>query len=430
MKKVLIVTYYWPPAGGIGVLRCLKIAKYLRNFGWEPIIYTVKNPSYPFEDLSNKKDIPKNLEIISQPIIEFENIFKKATKKENQSINNVVFSSEKKSLFIKLSLWIRANFFIPDAKSLWIKPSIKYLTKYLKNNNIDAIFSDGPPHTNTVIAQKISAKFNIPWLSDYQDPWTQVDYYKKFPLSKIADKKHKKLEQLSLKTASKIVSASPSFSLGLEKLGAKNTGVIYYGYDEDDFENIKINLDKKFTLVHAGIISSDRLPTKLLIVLSELIKENKKFKSNFCLKLIGSIDEEVLKIIKNYIPKDNLNLVGIISRSEVLKQISNAQVLLNLVNKINSKGRIPGKIYEYFRTKRPILSIGDTKGDVAKLIQETKSGQCFDYNNSLELKNHITNLLEKFLTNNLNFKTGKIEHLSNYNQTKKVAKYLDEIIKI
>lgn len=427
-KKVLIITYYWPPAGGIVVLRCLKIAKYLRDFGWEPIIFTAENPYYTYVDYTNEKDIPKGIEIIKQKGFELEGIFKKIAKKDGQSINNVVFSAGKKSWFVRLGIWVRANFFIPDAKALWIRPSVHKLSKYLQENKVDAIFSDGPPHTNTFIAQRIAEKFNIPWLSDYQDPWTQVDYYQKFNFTKWADKKHKRLEQKALKTARKVVSASPSFSKGLEELGAKNTGVIYYGYDEDDFKDIHPNLDKKFTMVHAGILAGDRLPENLLQAVKELTEENKVFKDDFRLKLIGSVEDGTLEIIKQSIPADNLDLAGIIPRKEVLQQICNAQVLLNLVNKINSKGRIPGKIYEYFRARRPIISLGDTEGDVAKLIEETKSGACFEYTNKQDLKKHILQLFNAYKENKLEATKGDISEFSNRNQTQKVAGYLDEII--
>lgn len=427
MKKVLIITYYWPPAGGIGVLRCLKITKYLRNFGYEPVIYTVENPNYPFEDHSNFKDIPEGLEVIRGPIKEYEKVFKKITKKEKQSVNNIVFGTGKKSAFVKLSMWVRANFFIPDAKSNWIKPSIKVLSKYLAENKIDAIFSDGPPHTNTVIAQKIVEKFQIPWLSDYQDPWTQVDYYQKFPFTKRADKKHRQLEQLAFKFASKIVSASPSFSEDLEKIGAKNTGVIYYGYDEDDFKHIKVLPDEKFTLIHAGILSGDRLPENLIKVLAEIIDEDEDFKNSFQLKLLGSVEDETLRRIKLVLNKKNILLTGQVDRPEVLQQLMNTQLLLILVNKENSRGRIPGKIYEYFRARRPIISIGDTVGDVAVLIKETQSGKCFEYEETETLKQHIIEQFELFKNGKLVATKGEIEQFSNYNQTKKVAEYLDLI---
>ncbi len=427
MKKVLIVTYFWPPAGGIGVLRCLKIAKYLRAFDWEPVIFTVKDPYYPFIDEGNNKDIPENIEVIREKAFDVEKVFKKIIKKEKQSINNVVFSAGKTSPLIKFGLWLRGNYFIPDAKYKWIKPSVKRLSTYLEDNKIDAIFSDGPPHTNTVIAQIISSKYKIPWLSDYQDPWTQVDYYSKFPLSKRADRKHKELERKAVITADKIVSASPSFSKGLEELGAKNTSVIYYGYDEDDFKDIVPQLDSKFTIIHAGILSADRLPENLLNVLRDLSNENKLFKSKLQLKLIGSVDEDTLNKIKKVIPKENLLCTGLIPRSEVLQLISNTQLLLNLVNKENSKGRIPGKIYEYFRVRRPIISIGNKEGDVAELILKTDSGVCFEYEEYETLKKHIKRCFLMYLKGELLPTKGDITEYSNYNQTKKIAKFLNKI---
>lgn len=428
MKRVLIITYYWPPAGGIGVLRCLKIAKYLREFGYEPVIYTVKNPNYAFEDKTNFKDIPEGIEVVRGGIVEFERFFKKIIKKEKQSVNNIVFGPGKKGAIVRLGMWIRANFFIPDAKSRWIKPSVKILSKYLKEKPVDAIFSDGPPHTNTVIAQKLVQKLNIPWLSDYQDPWTQVDYYEKFALSRRADAKHKKMEQLAFKYASKIVSASPSFSADLEKIGAKNTGVIYYGYDEDDFRDLKAVPDKKFSLIHAGILSGDRLPLNLVQVLAEICEENSAFKNNFELKLLGSVEDETLKTIRSILSSDNIVITGQLERPEVLQQLFNAQLLLILINKGNSKGRIPGKIYEYFRVRRPIIAIGDTDGDVADLIKETESGKCFEYEEKEALKKHLLALFELYQNNELNATMGEIKRFSNYNQTKEVAHILDGII--
>ncbi|UKN02785.1 glycosyl transferase family 1 [Paracrocinitomix mangrovi] len=428
MKKVLIITYYWPPAGGIGVLRCLKIAKYLRSFGYEPVIYTVKNPSYPFEDQSNFKDIPENIEVIRGAVVEFEAVFKKLIRRQKQSVNNIVFGPEKQNWFVKLAMWVRANYFIPDAKSRWIKPSVKILSKYLEENKIDAIFSDGPPHTNTVIACEIAKKFGIPWLSDYQDPWTQVDYYSKFPLSKKADKKQKALEQEAFKYADKIVSASPSFSAGLEDIGAKNTDVLYYGYDEDDFKDLVPVPDKEFTLVHAGILAGDRYPENLVKVVGELIKKKESFRQHFRLKLMGSVEETTLNKIKEFIPEENLILTGHVSRERVLQELINSHILLILVNKENSKGRIPGKLYEYFRAQRPILLIGDMEGDAAELINITNSGTCFEYEEADKLKIQLDQMFTNFENGVDSYTGGNFEQFSNFNQTKKVADWLDTIL--
>ena len=194
MKKVLIITYYWPPEGGIGVLRCLKIAKYLRQHGWEPIIYTADKKDYDHKDESNFKDIPADLKIIKGKIWEPYGIYKLLRgKKRTEGMDNVFYVKEEKESFVKkIAIKIRGNFFIPDARAMWIRPSVKILNKYLQENKVDAMISNGPPHSNTRIATLLKKAHGIPWLADFQDPWTQVDYFQLFNLSKRAKRKHHK----------------------------------------------------------------------------------------------------------------------------------------------------------------------------------------------------------------------------------------------
>jgi glycosyltransferase involved in cell wall biosynthesis len=431
MKKVLIITYYWPPSGGIGVQRCLKFAKYLRAFGWESVIYTAKNAQYPFLDKSNLKDDPKNITVLKHKIIEPFNLFKILSgRKKNDPISTVIHIREKKSKIIdNIAIWIRGNFFIPDARSLWIKPSIKYLTKYLKKNHIDAILTDGPPHTNTVIACKLSKKFNIPWLADFQDPWTQVDYYKLFKLSKWADKKHRKLEQEVFKTAKKITIASPSWKKDIEKIGAKNADVIFWGYDEDDYKPfVNQTLDKKFTIAHTGLLGFDRNPDVLFDVLKDIKKEIPQFAEDIRINLAGMIDYSVIECIKQNGLEENTNNFGTISRNNALGLVMKAQLLLLPINKAdNAKGRIPAKLFEYLRSQRPILYLGPLNSDVANIINYTSSGKCFEYNDYENIKSFVKYRYKRFQE----FKTDNSEFdISEYSvkkQTEKIAHYLDEI---
>ncbi|MBE9481851.1 MAG: glycosyl transferase family 1, partial [Bacteroidetes bacterium] len=174
MKKVLIITYYWPPSGGAGVQRWLKFVKYLREFGWEPIVYTPENPEAPDIDNSLEKDIPDNLTVIKRKIWEPYTAYKKFIGQEKEQKINAGFLSENKKpkLSENISVWIRGNFFIPDARKFWIKPSVKFLTNYLKNNPVDAMISSGPPHSMHMIALGLKQRLGIPWLADFRDPWT------------------------------------------------------------------------------------------------------------------------------------------------------------------------------------------------------------------------------------------------------------------
>jgi len=192
MKKALIITYYWPPSGGAGVQRWLKFVKYLREFGWEPIVYTPENPEFPEIDESLYSDIPENLTVIKTPIREPYTAYKKfigRTKKEK--INAGFLSEKKRNPFLEnISVWIRGNFFIPDARLLWIKPSVKFLLKYLTGNPVDIIISTGPPHSMHIIAMKLNESLKLPWVADFRDPWTNIDFYKDLKLTSWADSRH------------------------------------------------------------------------------------------------------------------------------------------------------------------------------------------------------------------------------------------------
>ncbi len=223
MKKVLIITYYWPPSGGAGVQRWLKFTKYLREYGWEPIIYTPENPESPNNDSSLEKDIPKNLTVLKTKIWEPYNFYKIFIgQKKDQKVNAAFLTESKKpKKFEKIAVWIRGNFFIPDARKFWVKPSIQYLTTYLKDNPVDAVISTGPPHSMHLIAQGLKKKLNIPWMADFRDPWTNIDFYSKLMLTSFADHKHKRLELGVLNDADVVTCVGQTWLDELEDLYKK-----------------------------------------------------------------------------------------------------------------------------------------------------------------------------------------------------------------
>jgi len=426
----LVISYYWPPAGGIGVLRCLKFVKYLREFGWEPIVFAPENADYPYYDDGNFKDIPEGVKIIKRPIWEPFKLFKLITRRKDVPLNNIIHVRDRKSIFDNLGIWVRGNFFIPDARSFWIKPSVKYLIQYLKENPVDAILTDGPPHTNTVIGTQVSRALNIPHLADFQDPWTQVDYYELFKIGKNADAKHKRLEQETFKTAKKITIASPSWKKDIEKIGAKNVDVVYYGYDEDDFRDIKVKADDKFTICHAGLLGYDRNPNNLFEVLKNLSENEHGFKDDLKIKLLGQIDIKVQEsMIKSGLESNLLNL-GTVNRKVALQEISNSWILLLPLNKAdNVNGRIPGKFFEYIRAKRPIISFGPHSTDVNNIMQEYNLGINIDYSETEMLTHFILEQYKNFKKERFNATQSSkdMSVFSNFNQTKLIGKYLDEI---
>lgn len=429
MKKVLIISYYWPPSGGIGVLRYLKFVKYLQNYGWQPIVYAPENAEYESYDENNFKDVPENVIILRRKIFEPFSLFKKISgRKKSDSANPVYVRNKKISIIDKFAIWIRGNFFIPDARMLWIKPSVKFLKKFLKENPVDVIFSGGPPHTNTLIACKLSQETDIPCLIDFRDPWTQVDYYKMLKIGKRADKKHKKLEKFCFNIAKKITIVSPTWKNDLENIGAKNVDVIFNGYDEDDFKQETVSLDNKFSILHAGLLGADRMPETFLKVLSDLKKEEAEFSEDLQINFVGRVDYSINQRIKNLGLENNYNEIGNIPRPKVLELTFKTQLLLLPLNIAeNAKGRIPGKLFENLRSKRPILCLGPTDSDVANILTETASGKTFEYNDYKQIKNYIIERYKLFKENKNFIQSNDIQQFTSKFLTKKLADFLDKL---
>lgn len=431
MKRVLIISYYWPPCGGIGVLRCLKIAKYLREFGWEPVIFTAENADYPSHDETNFKDIHPDTTILKQRIWEPYHIYRKITgKKKNANVNNVFYTKEEKAgLAHKLSVWIRSNFFIPDARCMWINPSVKYLVNYLQENPVDAIFSNGPPHSNTRIATLVKQATGIPWLADFQDPWTQIDYFGLLNLTKRGLAKHQRLEQEAFKLADKMTIVSPSWKEDIEEIGASNVSVVPWGFDEDDYQGLTHQESGDFIISHLGILGYDRNPEGLFEALSSILKTDDEFAAKLRIELPGQVDYSVLDSIKRYGLESYVELPGHVDRKEALQVMKNSNILLLLLNKqSNAKGRIPGKLFEYLAVKRPILCIGDSTGDSAAIVRSSSAGSTSEYDHVEQLKTFVKAEFAAFLngTNQLDVKSN-IAQYSIKKLTGRIAGYLDEL---
>jgi glycosyltransferase involved in cell wall biosynthesis len=397
LKKVLYIAYYWPPCGGIGVVRNLKFVKYFRNHGWEPIIYAPENASYPIIDPSTEKDLPNNITILKTPIFEPYGLFNLAKgKKKSEQVKDVFLVNEqKKSLMHDLGLWIRANFFIPDARAFWVKPSIAYLRKYLRENPVDAIISYGPPHSMHLIAKALHKEFGTPWVSDWQDPWTEIDYFSKFKMTDRARQKHIKLEHEVITEANALVMVSKSWCTDLQKLSGRPVDYIPFGFDESDFAAHTYQKGAHFTISHFGTFGTDRNPLFLWKALAELKQEIPAFASHLKLHLAGQVDVTIFNALENAGLKDQLRYDKQINKSELFGYLTNSNVQLVLINApeegiaYNNKGRIPAKVFECIGSKQPVLVIGPTDGDVANIVAETQTGKTFNYDDFTNIKDTL-----------------------------------------
>ena len=424
MKKVLIITYYWPPAGGPGVQRWLKFVKYLPIFGIEPIVFCPENPSYPITDTSFGSDIDSNLTVLKTPIREpykWAQLFSKS--KTTKLSKGLISNQKKQSILEKLLLFIRGNFFIPDARISWVQPSVSFLSDYITEHQIDTIITTGPPHSLHLIGLQLKQKHTLKWVADFRDPWTQIGYHKKLKLSSFAHKKHKRLEASVLQTADELLVTSLKTKTIFSELTSTPILVLTNGFDFKITNNTP--LDSKFTLSHIGSLLEGRNPSVLWQVLSDLIKESKEFAATFQLNLIGSVSTEVSETLFDYGLENYICNLGYLPHNEVLEYQRKTQLLL-LVEE-NSKETqyiIPGKLFEYMASKRPIIAIGPDTSDIETILDQTYSGTYFRYDESVALRKQLWQHFEAYKIQQLNIDSKGLDTYSRKSLTKQLAEKL------
>ena len=421
MKKVLIITYYWPPAGGPGVQRWLKFVKYLPDHDIVPVVYIPENPTYPTLDASMLKEVPKDLQLLSQPINEPYKHAKKLSKSNTEEISKgIIHKPEKQSLIERLLLFIRGNFFIPDARKNWVKPSVNYLKSHILEQKINTVITTGPPHSLHLIGLRLKTELDIQWIADFRDPWTTIGYHKKLKLLPSAKLKHKALEKKVLRTADKIVVTSFITQNDFEALTEHPVTVITNGYDHEATEAVK--LDEKFSISHIGSLLSDRNPQLLWKVLNELVVEDNIFRANFQLNLIGNVSDEILASLEDYNLTEFVNLKGYVSHEAAIAYQQKSQVLLLIeIDSPETKCIIPGKVFEYMTSKRPIIAIGPEGSDVEHMINSTQSGDYFNYNEEKALKAALRSYFDRFRGDGLEVDPQGLEKYSRKALTQELA---------
>jgi glycosyltransferase involved in cell wall biosynthesis len=430
-KRVLIITYYWPPAGGSGVQRWLKFTKYLRDFGWEPVIFTALNPEAPAHDNALLNEVPSGIEVIRKSVWEPYSIFKKITGRKGQQFGAGLASAgtSKRSWLNSLAIWIRGNFFIPDARMFWICPSVRVLKRYLKKNPVDVIVSTGPPHSTHLIAKKVSQSLNIPWLADFRDPWTNIDFFLDLKPSTLAKSIHQHLEKSVLSSATKVVTVTNGWATDLELLGGRKVEVIENGFDDADFTAEGIALDQKFTLTHIGTLSPNRNCNALWLALGRFVKINDEFAKHFKLVFVGSVDASAIEAIEANGLTPYCDFLGYLPHSEAVRIQQQSQALLLLVNNSpNALGIQTGKVFEYMAAHRPIFAVGPMGGDTQSLIDSTNSGFFVDFSDADLIEERIEELWNWYLKGWDGFSSSGIDRYSRRELTRQMAILLNDLV--
>ncbi|MCG2461371.1 glycosyl transferase family 1 [Flavobacteriaceae bacterium F89] len=423
MKKVLIITYYWPPAGGPGVQRWLNFVRYLRDFGVEPVLYIPENPHYPIVDKSFLEEIPNDIKIYKGPIFEPYRLAGLVSRKKTNQISSGIIDTKNQSFLEKAMLWVRGNLFIPDARKFWVKPSVRYLSEILRSEGIKTITTTGPPHSVHLIGYRLKQEYRVQWLADFRDPWTSIGYHEKLKLTKAARQKHQRLERMVLNTADRITVTSLTTKNEFEAVTSRPIEVITNGYQEIPVR--KEELDDKFTISHIGSLLTGRNPKNLWKVLSELISENVDFKNAVQLRLAGIVSKDVLETLAGFDLEPYLKLEGYLSHSEALKVQRKSQILLLAeIDSKETKGIIPGKLFEYMAAGRPILGLGPKGWEVGTLIAETQSGKTFDYQEHSQIKKLLLEWFADYQQGKLTVTSVGIEKYSRRALTEKLVNNL------
>ena len=401
--------------------RWLKFVKYLPSEGIEPIVYIPENPTYPLVDEGLTQDVDSSVTIIRRRIIEpyaWASVFSKNSTKKISS--GIIPNKKKQSVVQRLMLWVRGNLFIPDARVLWVNPSVKYLSGYIRENGIETIITTGPPHSLHLIGLKISQKQPVKWIADFRDPWTTIGYHKELKLSSYAEKKHKHLEKQVLTTADVVLVTSPTTKKEFEALTNKPIAVITNGYDIEKVA--KQPLDEKFTLAHIGSFLSERNPEILWEALSELVSEDESFRQRFQLKLIGAVSQEVLRSIDKRKLNGYISNLGYVSHEKAIIEQRKSQLLLLVeIDSPDTRCIIPGKLFEYMVSERPILAIGPEGADFADIIRNTNTGVFVRYDEKQKLKEYLLKCFEEYKNGSLRSHPVGLQQYSRKNLTAELA---------
>ncbi len=422
MRKVLVIAYYWPPAGGPGVQRWLKFTKYLPEFGFEPIVYVPENPSYPLVDEKLVEEVPASIKILKRPIKEPYGWASLLSKKKTKTISSGIIKEKDPSFLERMLLWIRGNFFIPDARKLWVRPSISYLAKVIADEGIETIITTGPPHSLHLIGLGLKKKYNIQWVADFRDPWTSIGYHKKLRLTEYARLKHKALEKGVLLKADKIVVTSHTTKTEFEAITPKPIKVITNGFDD---ELQPVALDSEFTISHIGSLLTGRNPLGFWQALQDLIAENAAFKKVLKVQLAGVVGEEVLQTIKDFGLSDYVEQLGYLPHDKVLETQQKSQLLLLLeIDSEETKGIIPGKLFEYLNARRPILAIGPKGWEAGAMVEQHQAGTMCLHMDVTTLKSVLLEAFQQYTEGTLVCNSEGVEQYHRKALTESLAKFI------
>ena len=433
MKRVLIITYYWPPSGGSGIQRWVKFAKYLPSEGWQPVIYTPENPELTAIDSSLAADIPEEAEIIRRHITEPYSLYRKLMGKgsstDMKTLVTPISSTGRKTFRQRLSLFIRGNIFVPDPRVLWVRPSVRFLSKYLVEHPVDVIITTGPPQSMHLIGEELHRKTGIPWIPDFRDPWTKMYYLRHLGLTSLTWKILFNMEQDVLDQASKVLTVTPVVQEEYQTRTTTPVAMITNGYDEDDFKDKTVERDGYFNITHTGLLATDGNPSLLWSILGKKAASDGEFRDKLRIRLVGKVDAEVLSDMDAAGLSGNIVNLGYQDHEAAVREQLGASILILPLRDDPEYFRIlPGKLFEYLASRRPILGIGQEDGAMARVIRDCGAGTVCDFRRGEGMSAFIDSAWDSFRSGNLDDTSGDVSRYSRRSLTHSLAELLEDTI--
>lgn len=426
MKRVLVIAYYWPPSGGSGVQRWVKFAKYLPTEGWEPVIFAPENADYPALDPSLQAELPENLEVLQGRIWEPYAAYRKLTGAKSTQVTEI--SSGKKTWKQKLSLWVRANLFVPDPRVSWVKPSVKTLLEYLKEHPVDVIVTTGPPHSVHLIGQKLHAATGTPWVADFRDPWSRMYYLKYLPMTAANWAKLYRMEQEVLDQCNTVLACTPLVQEEFQAQTNTPVACITNGFDEEDFAGPAPQPDGHFNITHTGLFAADGNPLALWKVLGKLAASVPGFREDLRIRLVGKVDQEVLDAIADAGLAENVVALGPCDHATAVQEQRSASLLiLPLRNDPQYAPILPGKLFEYLASRRPVLGIGQEDGAMARVLFSSRAGITADWDNPGPMRAFISTAWQQHCEGGVPATDAEIGHYSRRSLTHDLAELLNKL---
>ena len=404
-KKILVIAYYWPPSGGPGAIRVVKWVKYLVRLGWSPIILTVKDGEFPYRDPALADDLPSSVPVYRThapgPFVWYKRL---TGKKKTESLPVGVLTYQKTGLLEKLAAWIRCNLWIPDARLGWVRPATKMASRLIRENNIDHVLISSPPHSSQLVGLRLKKKCRVHWVADLRDPWTHIRYYKAVSRSALTRRLDSLYEKRVLGSADVVTTVSPALLREFKELGgaSSNVQVILNGFDPDDFSLTPMVQAAHFRIVHTGNLLENQNPDVLWKALNGVFKLHPEWREMVEIRLSGRTHQVVLEALEDLGLGDQVIQRSFRPHNQILPEIINASLLIvSIPNVSDNAGIVTGKLLEYTGSGRPILVIGPTDGDAARIAGSLSNSRAVAYDQVEACQEFLMTLIQAWKKNDL-----------------------------